>query len=78
VAERPVNPARLYLSAFLFITTIGVVGFMLYGGARSSMVAIGRNPLSKKVVMRGLLQVMLVSLIIFTVGMLGVYLLLKL
>jgi hypothetical protein len=78
VAAKPVSTVRLYLSAALFVATIGLVGFMLYGGVRSSMIAIGRNPLSKKTITRSLFQVVLVSLLIFITGLFGVYLLLKL
>lgn len=78
VADKPVNPLRIYLALALFLATVGVVGFMLYGGVRSSLVAIGRNPLSKKTILRGLFQVVIVSLGIFIMGLFGVYLLLKL
>jgi hypothetical protein len=78
VADKPVSPLRIYLAVALFLATVGIVGFMLYGGVRSSLVAIGRNPLSKKIISRGLFQVVLVGLVIFIMGLFGVYLLLKL
>jgi hypothetical protein len=78
VADKPVSTFRVYISLALFLATVGVVGFMLYGGAKSSLIAIGRNPLSKKTISRGLFQVVLMSMVIFITGMFGVYLLLKL
>jgi hypothetical protein len=45
---------------------------------RSSMIALGRNPLSRKSILRGMFQVIITSIIIFICGLFGVYLLLKL
>jgi hypothetical protein len=42
------------------------------------MIAIGRNPLSKKSILRSLMQVISVAFSVFVVGMIGVYLLLRL
>jgi len=78
VAGKKVNTARVWLATAVFLGTAFVVGVMLYSGARSSLISVGRNPLSKTVIIRGLLQVVIVSLIVFITGMFGVYLLLKL
>lgn len=78
IADKPVSSFRLYISAALFLATVVVVGFMLYAGVRNSLIAIGRNPLSKKTISRSLFQVIFVGLVIFITGMFGVYLLLKL
>lgn len=78
VAGRPVSNARIWLASIIFLVTSAVTGIMLYGGAKSSLVALGRNPLSKSSILRGLLQVVIMGLIVFICGMFGVYLLLKL
>ncbi len=78
VVNKTVDPARLYLSLLLLIVAAAIAGAILYGGVRSSMVSIGRNPLAKTSIMHGLIQVVLVSIIIFIIGMIGVYLILKL
>jgi hypothetical protein len=51
---------------------------MLYSGIRSGMIAVGRNPLSKKSIMRSLIETVIAGLIVFAVGIFAVYLLLKL
>jgi hypothetical protein len=78
VAEKPVGPLRIYLS--IAITGISIVAtiVMLSSGVKSSLVAIGRNPLSKKSIYRGLLEVIMTSLIVLIIGLFAVYLLLKL
>lgn len=78
IADRPVNAIRLYVGLFVFAVTSIIAGMMLYSGTRSSLIAIGRNPLSKASIYRGLIQVVLMSLIVFIIGLFGVYLLLKL
>lgn len=78
VAQKPVSVARIYLSAALLFLTALVVGNMLYSGVRSGMIAVGRNPLSKKSIIRSLIQTVLAGLIIFVIGVFAVYLLLKL
>jgi hypothetical protein len=78
VANKPVSAARIYLSvAILFIISV-LVGNILYSGIRSGMIAVGRNPLSKKSIMRSLIETVIAGLIIFVVGVFAVYLLLKL
>jgi len=51
---------------------------VLYGGIRSSIISIGRNPLAKKSIVRGLIQVITVGVIILVIGLFSVYLLLRL
>jgi hypothetical protein len=51
---------------------------ILYSGVRNTLISIGRNPLSKKTIYKGLIQIILMGLIIFITGLFGVYLLLKL
>lgn len=77
IAGKPVSTTRMWLALALFLGTALIVGAMLYSGARSSMLSIGRNPLSRKPIARGLLQVILLGLIVFISGMFGVYLVLK-
>jgi len=78
IAEKEVSPIRIYLS--MAITAISLIAAIavLYGGVRSGVISIGRNPMSKKSIFRALLQVILTSLLILIIGLFAVYLLLKL
>lgn len=78
VANKPVSSARIYLSLAILIITGIVTGNMLYSGVRSGMISIGRNPLSKKSIIKSLVETVIAGMIIFIVGVLAVYLLLKL
>lgn len=77
IADKPVNPVRVYIGVVVFIISTIVAGVILYGGVRSGLISIGRNPLSKKSIIRSMLQVVLFGLIVFVFGLFGVYLLLK-
>jgi hypothetical protein len=78
LAGKPVSPAKAYISAVIFVLSTIIAATLMYGGIRSAITSIGRNPLSKKSIIRGMLQVIITGLIIFISGIFGVYLLLKL
>lgn len=78
IAEKPVGPLRIYLSIGIIGISIISAIVILYSGVRNSLISIGRNPLSKKSIFRGLLEIILTSLLILIIGMFAVYLLLKL
>jgi len=78
IAQKPVGPTRIYLSIIITGLSIMVALITLYSGVRNAMVAIGRNPLSKKSIFRGLLEVILTGFLILIIGLFAVYLLLKL
>lgn len=78
IAEKTVSTLRIYMALVVLFVTAAVSATTLFSGVRSTVIAIGRNPLSKGIILKGLMQVMLVSLIIFITGLFGVYLLLKL
>lgn len=78
IAGRPVSPVRVYVGLVVFFMSAVIAGSMLYSGVHSSIISIGRNPLSKTSIMRGMIQVIITSLLIFLSGVLGVYLILRL
>jgi hypothetical protein len=78
VAGKPVDLPRIYLSLVVFLICAIISASLMYSGIRSGLISIGRNPLGKKSIIRGMLQVILTALIIFITGIIAVYLLLKL
>lgn len=78
VANKSVSVARIYLGTVILAVTTVITSIMLYSGIRSGMIAVGRNPLSKKSIIKSLIQTIIAGLIIFIAGILAVYLLLKL
>lgn len=77
IANKQVSTARIYLGVVLIVVSAFVAANVVYSGVRSGMLAIGRNPLSRKSIFGSLVQTVIAGLIIFIVGILAVYLLLK-
>ena len=78
VAGKPVNAVRVYVGILIFGITTTVAASLLYGGVRSALISIGRNPLSRKSIVRSMIQVIITGLIVFITGVFGVYLILRL
>jgi hypothetical protein len=78
IAGKSVSPIRVYLSLVILVVAAMIAGSLIYSAVRSSLIAIGRNPLSKKSIIRGLFQVVIIGLMVFLSGIFGVYLLLRL
>ncbi|MGH7196053.1 MAG: hypothetical protein ACREGA_04735 [Candidatus Saccharimonadales bacterium] len=74
---RPVSAARIYLALAVLIFSVLIAGSLLYAGVKSSIIAVGRNPLSKKSIFKSLLQITLSGLSVLIIGLLGVYLLIR-
>ncbi len=77
ISGKPVSATRVYIGLVILLISAVISGSLLYAGVRSGIIAIGRNPLSKKSIFRSLVQVTLTSLIVFIIGLFGVYLLLR-
>lgn len=77
IAGKPVNPVRVYIGLFVFLISSIVSVILMLGGIRSAIISIGRNPLGKKAIIRGMFQVIITGITIFITGVFGVYLLLK-
>ncbi|HUC95582.1 MAG TPA: hypothetical protein VMR76_01315, partial [Candidatus Saccharimonadia bacterium] len=77
VTGKVVSPWKIYMSVLILVAIFIIVGTMLYGAVKTSLASIGRNPLSKRVVTKGFIQIIFSSVIILISGVFGVYLLLK-
>ena len=77
LAGKPVSAVRIYTSIIVFFISTAIAASLMYGGIRSGVISIGRNPLSKKSIVRTMLQIVVTGLTIFITGIFGVYLLLK-
>ena len=76
VAGRPVGLIRSLIALILFVTGFGSVGVLLYSSVRSSIISIGRNPLSAPAVHRSLFEVGAMGAGVLLVMLIAVYLVL--
>lgn len=77
IAGKQVNAVRVYIALVVLMVSTVVGGTLMYGGVRSAIISIGRNPLGKKSIIRGMFQVIITGMTVFISGIFGVYLLLK-
>lgn len=77
VTNKPVGAIRIYASLVILASCLFIAGGIMYAGVRTGMTAIGRNPLAKKTIGHNLIEVALGAIIIFLIGLIAVYLLLK-
>jgi hypothetical protein len=77
VTDKPLTALRLYGSLIIVFIAFVVAGGVMYSGVRTGMTSIGRNPLAKKSILRNLITVIVMSLIVVFIGLIAVYLLLR-
>lgn len=73
IAGRTVSPIRVLMAASLAIFVFVAIVVLLYSSIRSSIISIGRNPLSENAVHKSLLQVGLTVFGVLAFTMLAVY-----
>lgn len=76
IAGKAVSPLPIIISAAIFIIMMIVVASMAYSMIRSSIISVGRNPLSQSAVYRDLIQMSGLVILILAVGLAAIYLIL--
>lgn len=77
LAGKQVSSWRIYAATGFLLASVILSASLLYGGIRSAMTAIGRNPLSKNSITKGMTRVVVGGLVIFLTGVFAVYLILR-
>ena len=77
VANRSVPVIRVYTALLIFMISLVAAIVILWSGVRSSLISLGRNPLSRHAIFSGMYKVVFTGLGVFIIGLAGVYLLLK-
>jgi hypothetical protein len=76
LAGRQVSALPILIGAGIFLVTIIVVVSIIYSMIKSSIISIGRNPMSQSAVYRDLIQMSALVLGILSIGMVSIYLVL--
>ena len=61
LAGRSVSPIRIIIAGLILMIALASTTVLLYAAVRNSIISIGRNPLSRSSVLRGLLQVVAIA-----------------
>lgn len=77
IAGRSVTAPRLYIALVLLILITAIAASVIYSAVRSGMISVGRNPLSRRLIIKGIIQMVVIALIIFFTGLFGVYLIIR-
>jgi hypothetical protein len=77
VANKKVSPLPILISLAVFIMTIISIISLVYAAIRSSIISVGRNPLSQSAVYRSLIQVFALVIAVLGVALTVIYLILS-
>jgi hypothetical protein len=77
VANKSVPVIRVYTALIIFLMSLIAAIVILWSGVQSSLISLGRNPLSRHEIFKGMYKVVFTGLGVFIIGLAGVYLLLK-
>lgn len=78
LAGRPVSAVKVFISLIIALTGMIVGAVILYSGIKSSFTAVGRNPLARLSIFKGLKRVSFFSLLIFILALSTGYAILRL
>lgn len=76
LAGKAVSPLPVIISAAIFLVMIIIVASMIYAMIRSSIISVGRNPMSQSAVYRDLIQMAGLVLVILAVGLIAIFMIL--
>lgn len=77
VSNKPVSSLKTYVVGLVALATVFITGVVLYAGTSASITAIGRNPMAKRTISRGMFKAILAGLLVFAAGTAAVYLILN-
>lgn len=78
LAGRPVSAIKVFLSLIIALTGMITAAIILYAGVKSGFTAVGRNPLARLSIFKGLKRISIFSLSIFIIALLVGYAILRL
>lgn len=76
VSGKEVSPVRVIIAALILLLAFISIAVLLYSTVKSSIISIGRNPLSEKAVRKGILQIGFTVLGILLLTLITIYLIL--
>ena len=76
LAGKDVGTVPILISAAIFLIMLIVVASIIYSMIRSSIISVGRNPLSQSAIYRDLIQLSGLVILILGVGLVAIYLVL--
>jgi hypothetical protein len=76
LASKTVSTVPILISAGIFIVTLVVVVSIIYSMIHSSIIAVGRNPMSQSAVYRNITQLSALVIVIIVIAVISIYMIL--
>lgn len=76
LAGKKVDTLPILVSAGIFFVMLVIISSIIYSMIRSSIISVGRNPMSQSAIYRDLIQMSVLVLAILTVGVISIYMVL--
>lgn len=73
VTGRDVAELRVIAGVVIFLLVLVAEGGIIYGAMSSSITALGRNPMAKKVILKEVVRVVLIAIAVLAFGVLAIY-----
>lgn len=77
LAGKEVSPVRVMIAAIIMLLSFLSIAVLLYASVKSSIISIGRNPLSEVSVRKSLLQIGAITIAILLLALITIYLILS-
>lgn len=77
ITGKQVSPVRIIIGTLIIIGAVITASTLLFSAVRSSILSIGRNPLARNDIYKGLFQVLFTSVVILAMGVGSTYLILR-
>lgn len=77
IAGKKVATIRILIGGAILIVALIAVSALIYSATRSSIISIGRNPLSKSAVQKSLIQIFILVMIILGTALISIYIIFK-
>jgi hypothetical protein len=74
LAGKAVSPIRIIIAGLILIVAIISISVLLYSAVRNSIISIGRNPLSKNSVLKGMITISAIAIAMLAVTSVAMYL----
>lgn len=73
IVGKDIGEIRVLIAMIIFFIVLIAEGGILYGAISSSITALGRNPLAKKIIRKELVRVVIIAVIVLGVGLGAIY-----
>lgn len=76
VVGRDVGEIQVLAALVIFVIVLVAEGSIIYGAVSSAITSLGRNPMAKKIIQKGLFRVVITAFMVLGVGVVAIYVIL--